>query len=80
VASDHVIGDDAGDQVIAAPLGAPEQIAVADMKKVKGPRSIADADHGEFPSIVDCPEGNLATRQPLSAPVLAMKSKLLDVD
>jgi hypothetical protein len=46
MSDEHLVGDDAGDQEVAMFLCAAEKIEVADMKEIKGPWRMTDADHG----------------------------------
>jgi len=46
VLNEHLVGDDAGDEIIAVVLGTAQQIEMPDMKEIECPGRIADADHG----------------------------------
>jgi hypothetical protein len=41
VSNEHIVGHDAGDQIVAMLLGAAEEIEMADVEEVESPRGIA---------------------------------------
>jgi hypothetical protein len=75
MSDEHLAGDDAGDQEVAMFLCAPEKIEVADMKQIKGPWRMTDADHGNDLLIAAfVTVGNLSSVWTRRAPVSALQS------